>query len=117
MLREFIETSAFKKQWAELNLDDDDLYQLQVFLMQNLSAGDTIQGTGGAVKICWALHGKSKREGARIIYIDFVHIEHTYLLLCYPKSKKVITPASKYRKPKARYFCAGQGSGSAACSM
>jgi hypothetical protein len=33
------------------------------------------------------------------------------------KELRDITPASKYRKPKARYFCAGQGSGSAACSM
>ena len=54
--------------------------------MENLFAGDMIIGSGGAVKLRFALPGKGKSGGLRIIYIDVAHKEKVYLLLCYSKS-------------------------------
>ena len=90
MTREFIRTSYFDKYWHAMKLHDDDLRELEIFLMENPGSGDVIQGTGGAVKLRWALSGneKGKRGGIRVIYIDLLHKEHTHLLLCYPKNKQ-----------------------------
>ena len=96
MLREFIETTIFTKQWHELNLTDEDLRGLQNYLLQNPNAGDIIKGTGGAVKLRWVLPGKGKRGGTRIIFVDFIHLEHLYFLTCYPKKEKIeLSPDEK----------------------
>ena len=89
MKREFIETTIFTKQWHDLNLTDEDLRKLQNHLLKNLNAGDIIKGTGGAVKLRWTLPGRGKRGGARVIFVDFIYIEHLYFLTCYPKSEKI----------------------------
>ena len=88
MAREFIKTHIFDKRWAEMGLTDEDLRKLENFLLKNPNAGDVIQGTGGAVKLRWALPGTSKSDGLRIIYIDIIKAEHVHFVTCYPKSKK-----------------------------
>ena len=37
----------FQKQWKDNGLNDDDLRELELFLLKNTEAGDMIQGTGG----------------------------------------------------------------------
>jgi len=64
MKREFISTSIFDKRWDNLNLSDDDLRDLQNYIMKDPSAGDIIVGTGGAKKTRYALPGKGKSSGA-----------------------------------------------------
>lgn len=88
MLRTFITTSVFDKHWDALSLTDDNLQELQNFIMTNFFPGDIIKGTGGAIKLRWNLQNKGKRGGIRIIYADIAHKEHTHLLLCYAKSKQ-----------------------------
>lgn len=88
MTRAFIHTSIFDKRWEELNLFDNDLWELQEFILQNPGVGDIISGTGGAIKLRWALPNKGKRGGIRIIYIDLIKFEKIYLLTCYLKSKQ-----------------------------
>jgi len=88
MLRAFISTPIFDKRWNELNLDDDDLSELENYIMANPFSGDMIEGTGGAIKLRWALPNKGKSGGIRIIYIDLIKVEKVYLLTCYPKSKQ-----------------------------
>jgi hypothetical protein len=78
----------FDKRWEQLDLTDNDLQKLQEFIMKNPDAGDIIQGTGGAIKLRWALPNKGKRGGARVIYIDLIKFEKVYFLTCYPKSKQ-----------------------------
>ena len=87
MTRTFISTSVFDKRWSKLNLSDDDLYNLQLFIMNNPSAGDIIVGTGGATKLRYPLPGKGKSGGVRVIYTDITHKSKTYLLLCYGKNE------------------------------
>ena len=90
MTREFIRTTYFDKRWNEMNLIDEDLRELEKHIMDNPGVGDIIQGTGGAIKLRWALQGsdKGKSGGIRVIYVDLTHKAHIHLLLCYPKSKQ-----------------------------
>ena len=88
MTREFITTTYFDKRWKKMTLTDEDLRQLEIYLLENPGAGDIIQGTSGAVKLRWALPNTGKSDGIRVIYVDLVHKAHTHLLLCYPKGKQ-----------------------------
>ena len=70
LTREFINAAIFDKRWKELGLSDDDLRDLQNILLVNPKAGKVIEGTGGAAKIRYAISGKGKSGGARVIYAD-----------------------------------------------
>jgi len=60
MTRSFIIAPIFDKRWDELGLVDEDLRQLQNFLMKKPNAGDIIQGTGGLTKLRWNLPNTGK---------------------------------------------------------
>lgn len=47
-----------------------------------------MERTGGVRKFRWALEGKGKSGGARIIYLDIVFAEHIYLLTAFSKNEK-----------------------------
>lgn len=88
MTRIFVTTNVFDKQWRALGLSDNDLRELETYLMENPDSGDIIINTGGAVKLRWALPDTGKSGGIRIIYIDFAAFDKIYFLTCYTKSKK-----------------------------
>jgi len=88
MKREFVATIIFDKRWDDLNLSDDDLSKLENYIMDNPKAGNIIEGTGGAIKLRYALPGQGKSGGIRVIFIDIVKAEKVYFLTCYPKSKQ-----------------------------
>ena len=88
MKREFVHTKEFDARWRSLSLTDADLLELQMYLCANLDSGDVMQGTGGIRKIRWALHGKGKRGGIRVLYLDIVFAEKIYLLSLFAKSEK-----------------------------
>ena len=83
----FIETSTFTTQLPR-HLDDDGYAALQAFLSVRPHAGDVIRGTGGVRKIRWAMPGRGKRGGIRIIYYWLAKEEHIYLLTVYAKGAK-----------------------------
>ena len=60
MRREFIETPSFSKKWFSLGFDDEDLAELQKFLINNPTAGKVMVGTGGLKKIRFAFEGTVK---------------------------------------------------------
>jgi hypothetical protein len=62
--------------------------RLVEFIGRNPEAGDLIPETRGVRKLRWALPGKGKRGGARLIY--FFHNERlpVFLLAMYGKSEK-----------------------------
>lgn len=62
-----VETPEFLAATRRL-LDDDERAALVDFLAYNPTAGDLIPGTGGVRKLRWALEGRGKRGGARVIY-------------------------------------------------
>jgi hypothetical protein len=84
----FVETSLFVKRWGELGLTDEDLRELQIFILKNPSAGDIIVGTGGLTKMRWSSPSKGKSGGARVLYVNFTRQEKIILINCYGKSEK-----------------------------
>ena len=88
MKREFIETPSFTKRWYALGFDDDDLAELQQYLIKNPDAGDTMVGTGGLKKIRYAFNGRGKSGSARVCYVDFAAFEKNYLIQVFSKDEK-----------------------------
>ena len=96
MKREFIETPSFTKRWFALGFNDDDLAELQQFLIKNPNAGDMIVGTGGLRKLRFAFEDKGKSGSARVCYVDFATFEKNYLLQVFSKDEKPnLTAAEK----------------------
>ena len=83
----FIETSIFTKRLPR-HLDDDSYAALQAFLSVHPEAGDLIRGTGGIRKIRWAMLGRGKRSGSRVIYYWQTEQDQIYLLTVYAKGVK-----------------------------
>ena len=88
MTRTFISTNTFLKRWADLGLIDDDLRELENYILLNPFAGDVIVGTGGLKKLRWALPNTSKRDGIRVLTVDFVFYETAIFINCYGKSEQ-----------------------------
>ena len=84
----FIELTPFiafrSRHWT-----DEDLRQLQNFLLASPDAGDVIPGASGLRKLRWSVQGRGKRGGARVIYY-YRHVpeQQIYLIYAYAKSKQ-----------------------------
>lgn len=98
MRRIFAYTETFDKKWGILGLTDDDLNELEKYLLENPQAGAVIQGTGGLRKLRFSLqtNNKGKSGGVRVLYIDFISYDKLYLVDVYGKNEKEdITPDEK----------------------
>ena len=82
-----VETERFLKDAKPL-MSDSERAELIAFVGLNPGAGNIIPETGGVRKIRWALPGKGKRGGARVIY--YYHSERlpVFLLTVYAKKEK-----------------------------
>lgn len=84
---EFIETQTFTRLLVDL-LTDEEYTGLQNTLMETPDRGDIIKGGGGIRKLRYALPGRGKSGGVRVIYYWIKEDHQIYMLLIYPKSKK-----------------------------
>jgi hypothetical protein len=84
---EFIETQTFTRLLSGL-LTDDEYTGLQNDLMEDPQRGDIFRGGGGIRKLRYALPGRGKSGGVRVIYYWLRNDGQIYMLLIYPKSKK-----------------------------
>lgn len=84
---EFIETPTFTRTITVL-LSDDSYAQMQMALVENPALGDLIRGGGGIRKLRYAVQGRGKSAGVRVIYYWLKDEFQNYLLLAYPKSAK-----------------------------
>jgi hypothetical protein len=80
MKRMFIETNEFRSRWEELGLTEEDLRELQNFLLEHPEAGPVIEGTG----VFESFDGHGQGEGNREALgrsISIFEIERLYGLL------------------------------------
>ena len=98
MKRMFIETNEFHRGWKRLGLGEEDLRELQAYLLEHPSAGDLVQGTGGVRKLRWARPGRGKSGGVRTIYIDFADRETTWLITVFGKNERADLSAEERKE-------------------
>ena len=94
---EFIEASAFTKHVYDY-LSDDEYLGLQHFLHLHPDSGKVIPGSGGVRKVRWAMSGKGKRGGLRVIYYFKKQDDEIWLLTIYSKNVIENIPAHVLRQ-------------------
>jgi mRNA-degrading endonuclease RelE of RelBE toxin-antitoxin system len=82
-----IETPTFQKQ-ADKVWSKEDRHAFIDWIAANPQAGDVIPGADGARKLRWAVQGKGKRGGARVIYFNLSEDELVLLVAIYTKSEQ-----------------------------
>ena len=96
---EFIETPFFTKA-LERYLDDDEYAELQRHLNEQPEAGVVVPRTGGVRKLRWAISGRGKRGGLRVIYYLRSAQGEIWMLTLYGKNVRENIPAHLLRQMK-----------------
>ncbi len=94
---EFIEAVAFTRYVYDY-LSEDEYLGLQSFLFQYPESGKIVPGSGGVRKIRWAISGKGKSGGVRVIYYFKKKEDEIWLLTIYSKSEVENIPAHILRQ-------------------
>jgi mRNA-degrading endonuclease RelE of RelBE toxin-antitoxin system len=94
---EFIEAAAFTKYVYDY-LSEEEYSGLQSFLLQYPEAGKVVRGSGGVRKVRWAVSGRGKSGGVRVIYYFKRQDDEIWLLTIYSKSEMDTIPAHILRK-------------------
>ncbi len=92
-----VETSVFQRRAAK-RLTETELDRLRNVLAADPTAGDLIPDGGGLRKLRFALEGRGKRGGARVIYYTFNEEVPLYLLDVYAKNEKDDLTAAELRE-------------------
>jgi hypothetical protein len=69
-------------------MQDEECHALVDHLARNPLAGDLIPGTGGVRKLRWALEGRGKRGGARVVYYYHSDAMPIFALTAYAKNER-----------------------------
>jgi len=96
-LMEFIEATAFTKYLYDY-LSEDEYLGLQSFLLQYPESGKVVRGSGGVRKVRWAMSGKGKSGGVRVIYYFKKQDVEIWLLTIYSKNEVENIPAHVLRQ-------------------
>ena len=84
---EFVRLPTFERQAKGL-MTEDDVSRVEEVLVQYPAAGTVIAGTGGVRKLRYALGGRGKSGGVRIIYYHRSVKGRLYLVTVYAKNQK-----------------------------
>lgn len=82
-----VETPEFLSATRKL-MRDDERALLVDYLAHNPMAGDLVPGTGGVRKVRWALEGRGKRSGGRVIYFYHDADMPLFALTAYAKNER-----------------------------
>ena len=93
----FIETTTFTKLIGSY-LSDDEYRGLQGFMLEHPDAGKIVRGSGGVRKLRWAISGKGKSGGIRVIYYWKRADNEVWLLTVYGKSERETIPSHILRQ-------------------
>ena len=91
-----VEVRGFTARFCDL-LPDEEYRLLQLELIRDPEAGRVIPGTGGLRKLRWAVGGRGKRGGARVIYFWHRKSQHLLMLFVYPKNERSDLTAAQRR--------------------
>ena len=69
-------------------MDEEERAELVLYLAYHPAAGAVIPGSGGVRKLRWALEGRGKRGGARVIYFYQDDDMPLFLLDIYAKNER-----------------------------
>lgn len=94
---EFIEAIAFTKYLYDY-LSEDEYIGLQGFLLQYPESGKIVRGSGGVRKIRWAMSGRGKSGGVRVIYYFKKQDDEIWFLTIYSKNEMENIPAHILRQ-------------------
>lgn len=93
----FIESHGFTKRMPDY-LSEDEFLALQLYLVDYPDTGEIVRGSGGVRKMRWAMSGKGKRGGLRIIYYWKQSESEIWLLTLYAKNEAETIPAHTLRQ-------------------
>jgi hypothetical protein len=94
--KEFVYTKKFDREWNAVGLNDEDLRQLETFLLDNSEIGDIIVGTSGLRKLRWRLPHQGKSGSVRVLYLSYTFSEKLCMIDLFSKGEKVnLTDAEK----------------------
>lgn len=82
-----IETSIFTRQVLAL-LSEEEYRHLQMTLVLHPNMGAIIPGSGGLRKARWAIGGRGKRGGVRVIYYWVIMHDKILMLYMYAKNEQ-----------------------------
>lgn len=80
-----IETPIFTRIITDI-MSDEEYCGLQEALVKRPDMGAIIKGSGGLRKLRWALEGRGKSAGARVIYYWMTRNEQLFMLIAFPKN-------------------------------
>jgi hypothetical protein len=85
----FVQLQAFKADFADLSLGDEDLRALEAELLDRPGAGRIIPGAGGLRKMRFAPPSwrRGKRGATRVCYAWFEQVAAIYLFTIYTKQE------------------------------
>jgi len=69
-------------------MEEEECHALVDYLARNPLAGALIPGTGGVRKLRWALQGRGKRGGARVVYYYHSDAMPIFALTAYAKNER-----------------------------
>ena len=84
-MRTFVELHPFAAV-REKYLNDEEFTSLQLYLTVHPQCGDVIPHSGGCRKLRWAIEGRGKRGGIRVIYFLRINPEQIVLVTMYAKN-------------------------------
>ena len=90
-----VETEVFLASAARLGIGETERTALIIYLASNPEAGAIVSGTGGVRKLRWALPGRGKSGGARVIYYYHNESIPLYALDIYAKNQKANLSAAE----------------------
>lgn len=93
----FVETRLFSRLVYNY-LSEEEYSSLQRHLATWPDSGDVVPGAGGVRKIRWAVKGRGKRGGVRVVYVARVARELIWLLTIYAKNEDQSIPANVLRQ-------------------
>ena len=92
-----IETPTFQKQ-ADKVWTQAERHAFIDWIASNPTAGDVVPGAEGARKVRWAVQGKGKRGGVRVIYFNLSAEELVLLVAVYAKADRANLAANEIEK-------------------